>query len=213
MNLYPLIKPLFCLATVSVLAIACSAPPEAQSDSGNSDSSKSDTIAASATAETETTTDVPTEKAQHEGMEHGTSEHTSTEHAATEQTAEGHSGGVKQEVLRAGNVSIDLMNADNINTLPIGTTELMFAVTDPETGEPLDVENLVVENTMPMEGMEPMTSMVKVEPLETLGQYKVTTHFGMAGIWHLDVAVDHEHTDDDHPHHEGETRFTVEVVP
>jgi hypothetical protein len=64
---------------------------------------------------------------------------------------------------------------------------LVLQVVDPATNEPVEVENLEVDLSMPMDGMDPMTTMAIVEPGEEPGQYMVKTNLGMEGMWMMTV--------------------------
>ena len=72
-------------------------------------------------------------------------------------------------------------------SVPMGDAVLVLQVADAATNEPLEVENLAVDLSMPMDGMDPMTTMALVEAGESPGQYKVTTNLGMAGLWIMTV--------------------------
>ena len=72
-------------------------------------------------------------------------------------------------------------------TVPMGDAELVLQVVDPATNEPVEVENLEVDLSMPMEGMDDMTTMAIVEPGEEPGQYMVKTNLGMEGMWIMEV--------------------------
>ena len=69
----------------------------------------------------------------------------------------------------------------------MGDAELVLQVIDPATNEPVAVDDLQVDLSMPMDGMEPMTTMAIVEPGEETGQYKVMTNLGMEGMWMMEV--------------------------
>lgn len=85
-----------------------------------------------------------------------------------------------------GNVEITLLSPDAV---PMGDAELVVAVNDAATGEPVDTDNLEVEIFMPMEGMENMTAEAEVSPEAEPGQYKVTTYLGMEGMWAVNTTV------------------------
>lgn len=101
------------------------------------------------------------------------------------------------------NVDIALVSPED-GTVPMGDAELVVEVIDPATSEPVAVDDLQVDLSMAMDGMEPMTTMAVVEPGEQPGQYKVMTNMGMAGMWTMDVAS----TDPTMP---GEATFDIEV--
>jgi hypothetical protein len=81
---------------------------------------------------------------------------------------------------------------------------LVLEVRDPDTQEPLPVEDVAVDVTMPMPNMAPMTTMVQLEPAGQPGRFQVKTHFGMAGEWQIKVEVN----DPDYP---GQSLITVPV--
>ncbi|MEM6434607.1 MAG: FixH family protein [Cyanobacteria bacterium P01_D01_bin.115] len=87
-----------------------------------------------------------------------------------------------------GNVEITLVSPEE--TVPMGDAELVVAVQDASTGEPVTDANLLVDIYMPMDGMEPMVTEVDVSPDAEPGQYKVTTYFGMEGMWAINTIVD-----------------------
>lgn len=83
-------------------------------------------------------------------------------------------------------VAIALVTPEDA-TVPMGDAELVLQVVDPATNEPVEVENLEVDLSMPMEGMDDMTTMAIVEPGEEPGQYMVKTNLGMEGMWIMEV--------------------------
>lgn len=83
-------------------------------------------------------------------------------------------------------VAIALVTPEDA-TVPMGDAELVLQVVDPATNEPVEVENLEVDLSMPMEGMDDMTTMAVVEPGEEPGQYMVKTNLGMEGLWIMEV--------------------------
>jgi hypothetical protein len=83
-------------------------------------------------------------------------------------------------------VAIALVSPEDAS-VPMGDAELVLQVVDPATNEPVEVENLQVDLSMEMDGMEPMTTMAIVEPGEETGQYKVMTNLGMEGMWMMEV--------------------------
>ena len=90
------------------------------------------------------------------------------------------------EATSEGNVAITLVSPDAV---PMGDAELVVAVKDAATGEPVTTENLEVEIFMPMEGMEDMTTEAEISPDAEPGQYKVATYLGMAGMWAVNTTV------------------------
>ena len=83
-------------------------------------------------------------------------------------------------------VAIALVSPEDAS-VPMGDAELVLQVVDPATNEPVAVDDLQVDLSMPMDGMEPMTTMAIVEPGEETGQYKVMTNMGMEGMWMMEV--------------------------
>lgn len=93
----------------------------------------------------------------------------------------------------AGNVSIQLVSPKT-KTVKAGTEELILQVVDAATQSPLAVKQLVVDVTMPMKNMAPMTAMVDLKALPKPGQFRVKTHFGMKGDWVIKAQIkDAEH--------------------
>jgi len=90
------------------------------------------------------------------------------------------------EAPAAEGVAIALVSPEDAS-VPMGDAELVLQVVDPATNEPVEVEDLQVDLSMPMDDMEPMTTMAIVEPGEEPGQYKVMTNLGMEGLWIMDV--------------------------
>ena len=90
------------------------------------------------------------------------------------------------EAAESEGVEIALVTPEDA-TVPMGDTEMVLQVVDPATNEPVEVENLEVDLSMPMDGMDPMTTMAVVEPGAEPGQYKVMTNLGMEGMWIMEV--------------------------
>ncbi|MEO0490469.1 MAG: FixH family protein [Cyanobacteria bacterium J06659_2] len=90
------------------------------------------------------------------------------------------------ETPAAEGVAIALVSPEN-GSVPMGDAELVLQVVDPATNEPVEVEDLQVDLSMEMDGMDPMTTMAIVEPGEEPGQYKVMTNMGMEGMWMMEV--------------------------
>ncbi len=86
-----------------------------------------------------------------------------------------------------GNVEIALVNPDE--TVPMGDAELVVAVTDKATGEPVTTDNMAVEVYMPMDGMEPMLAEAEVTAAGEPGQYAIATYLGMEGMWVVNAEV------------------------
>ncbi|WP_346293203.1 FixH family protein [Sphaerothrix gracilis] len=90
------------------------------------------------------------------------------------------------EAPAAEGVAIALVSPED-GSVPMGDAELVLQVADSATNEPVEVEDLQVDLSMGMDGMEPMTTMAVVEPGEEPGQYKVMTNLGMQGMWMMEV--------------------------
>ncbi|WP_204137624.1 FixH family protein [Halomicronema sp. CCY15110] len=90
------------------------------------------------------------------------------------------------EAAASAGVAIALITPEDAS-VPMGDAELVLQVVDPATNEPVAVENLEVDLSMPMDGMDPMTTMAVVEPGAEAGQYKVMTNLGMEGMWMMTV--------------------------
>ena len=68
--------------------------------------------------------------------------------------------------------------------MPSGDAEVVVAVTDATTGEPVTTDNLNVNVYMTeMEGMEEMTAESEVTAGAEPGTYTVSTYLGMTGPW------------------------------
>lgn len=103
-----------------------------------------------------------------------------------------------------GNVEVAIVSPDPAKSFKSGSADLTLEVRDPDTQEPLPVEDVAVDITMPMANMAPMTTMVQLEPTAQPGQFLVKTHFGMAGEWQVKVEVND-------PDYKGQTLITVPV--
>jgi len=103
-----------------------------------------------------------------------------------------------------GDVEVAIVSPDPSNGFESGSAELTLEVRDPATQEPLAVDDVAVDITMPMANMAPMTTMVQLESADQPGQFRVKTHFGMAGDWQIKVEVND-------PDHTGQTLITVPV--
>lgn len=76
-------------------------------------------------------------------------------------------------------------------TLPTGDAEVVVAVTDAATGEPVTTDNLTVDvYMMAMEGMEKMATESEVTAGSAPGTYIVNTYLGMAGPWVVNSVLD-----------------------
>jgi len=101
-------------------------------------------------------------------------------------------------------IEVAIVDPDPTKGFKSGGAELILEVRDPDTQEPLPAKDVAVDVTMPMPNMEPMTTMVELEPTDKPGQFQVKTHFGMAGEWHIKVEVKD-------PDYAGQTMLTVPV--
>jgi len=54
----------------------------------------------------------------------------------------------------------------------------------------VDVGTVMLSASMPMPGMAPMFAESAVTPTSTKGRYDVSSNFGMAGTWRLQIAWD-----------------------
>ncbi len=76
-------------------------------------------------------------------------------------------------------------------TLPSGDAELVVAIKDAATGEPVATDNLSVDvYMMPIDGMEKMTAESEVTAGSEPGTYNVKTYLGMAGPWVVHSVLD-----------------------
>ncbi|MDA0267723.1 MAG: FixH family protein [Cyanobacteria bacterium] len=96
--------------------------------------------------------------------------------------------GMKGMDATSGNVEFTLLSP--AGSAPMGDAELTLAVTDSATGEPITTDNLAVDITMPMDGMDPMLTEVEVSPGSEPGQYTVATYFSMEGMWAINAVVE-----------------------
>ncbi|WP_204137623.1 efflux RND transporter periplasmic adaptor subunit [Halomicronema sp. CCY15110] len=88
-----------------------------------------------------------------------------------------------------GNVEVAIVEPDSTQSFKSGGADLVIEVRDPDTQEPLPVEDVTVDVTMPMPNMAPMTTMVQFEPTGQPGRFQIKTHFGMVGEWQIKVEV------------------------
>ena len=80
-----------------------------------------------------------------------------------------------------GDYEFSLVSPDSV---PSGDAEVVVAVVDAATGEPVATDNLSVDvYMMEMEGMEEMTAESEVTAGSEPGTYMVNTYLGMAGPW------------------------------
>ena len=98
-------------------------------------------------------------------------------------------------------VVIDLVNPD-AKDVKAGTAELTLQVRDASSKDPIAVEDLSVDVTMPMKNMAPMTTLVDLKALPEPGKYRVKTHFGMKGDWIVKAQVKDKK-------HQGRAQFTL----
>jgi multidrug efflux pump subunit AcrA (membrane-fusion protein) len=105
---------------------------------------------------------------------------------------------------RQGNVEVAIVEPDPTQSFKSGGADLVLEIRDPDTQEPLPVEDVTVDVTMPMPNMAPMTTMVQLEPAGQPGRFQVKTHFGMVGEWHINVEVND-------PDYKGQSLITVSV--
>ncbi|WP_346293695.1 efflux RND transporter periplasmic adaptor subunit [Sphaerothrix gracilis] len=103
-----------------------------------------------------------------------------------------------------GDVEIAIVEPDSTKSFKSGGADLLIEIRDPDTQEPLPVEDVAVDVTMPMPNMAPMTTMVQFEPTGQPGRFQVKTHFGMVGEWHIKVDVND-------PDYKGQALITVPV--
>ena len=99
---------------------------------------------------------------------------------------------------------IQLVSPSQPDQVPMGDAQLVLEVQDAKTGQPLKVEDIEVSATMPMEGEEPMSTKVEVEPDSQPGRFKVNTYFGMQGTWNVVATLKD-------PQHQGQEEFTLEI--
>lgn len=100
-----------------------------------------------------------------------------------------------------GTVAIELVspNSKDVNA---GTAELTLQVRDATSKDPIAVDELAVDVTMPMKNMAPMTTLVDLKALPEPGKYRVKTHFGMKGDWIVKAQVKDAK-------HKGRNQFTL----
>ncbi|MGI8933447.1 FixH family protein [Leptolyngbya sp. BC1307] len=80
-----------------------------------------------------------------------------------------------------GDYEFTLVSPEAVST---GDAEVVVAVKDAATGEPVATDDLAVDiYMMPMEGMERMATESEVTPGSEPGTYSVKTYLGMAGPW------------------------------
>ncbi len=103
-----------------------------------------------------------------------------------------------------GNVEVAIVEPDPTKSFKSGGADLLLEIRDPDTQEPLPVEDVTVDVTMPMPNMAPMTTMVQLEPAGQPGRFQIKTHFGMVGEWHIKVEVND-------PDYKGQSLITVAV--
>ena len=80
-----------------------------------------------------------------------------------------------------GDYEFSLVSPESV---PSGDAEVVVAIKDATTGEPVTTDNLSVDvYMMEMEGMEEMTAESEVMAGSEPGTYMVNTYLGMAGPW------------------------------
>ena len=70
-------------------------------------------------------------------------------------------------------------------------TDFTIRLKDGESGEVIAIapNNLVVDLTMPMKNMAPMTAKADISPASKPGEFKINTFLGMKGDWMLEATV------------------------
>lgn len=86
--------------------------------------------------------------------------------------------------VHSGNVDIALLSESD--ALKQGKGSFVLEFRGPG-GQLVDVGTVNIDATMPMAGMAPMFGETVVKASETTGRYEVTSDFGMAGTWRMDV--------------------------
>ena len=80
-----------------------------------------------------------------------------------------------------GDYEFSLVSPESV---PSGDAEVVVAITDATTGEPVTTDNLNVNVYMAeMEGMEEMTAESEVIAGAQPGTYRINTYLGMVGPW------------------------------
>jgi multidrug efflux pump subunit AcrA (membrane-fusion protein) len=105
--------------------------------------------------------------------------------------------------VKTNNIGIALVSPTVVES---GKAELIIALQDTQTGEPLAIaaDALEVKLTMPMKNMAPMIAKVQLGATDTPGEFKINTFFGMKGDWLLEATV----TD---AKHKGKTSLSLSV--
>ncbi|MGC1309336.1 MAG: FixH family protein [Phormidesmis sp.] len=100
-------------------------------------------------------------------------------------------GGMDMEGMEStseGDYEFSLVSPESV---PNGDAEIVVAVKDAATGEPVTTDNLSVDvYMMEMEGMDEMTAESEVTPGSEPGTYMVNTYLGMAGPWVVHSVLD-----------------------
>ena len=89
--------------------------------------------------------------------------------------------------VHSGDVDVVLLSAGDSIKQGKGTFVVEFHGAG---GAPVDVGTVTVGASMPMPGMAPMFGDCTVTPTATKGRYDVSSDFGMAGTWRLQIAWD-----------------------
>ena len=87
-----------------------------------------------------------------------------------------------------GDYEFSLVSPESV---PNGDAEIVVAIKDAATGEPVTTDNLSVDvYMMEMEGMDEMTAESEVTAGPEPGTYTVNTYLGMAGPWVVHSVLD-----------------------
>jgi hypothetical protein len=89
--------------------------------------------------------------------------------------------------VKAGSLNVMLLGPGEALKQGKGNFVLEFRDAD---GSLADVGTVMVGASMPMPGMAPMFGEVVVTPTSSKGRYDVSSDFGMAGTWRLQVTWD-----------------------
>jgi hypothetical protein len=89
---------------------------------------------------------------------------------------------------RSGNVMVSLFS--DTGEVREDSNNFALEFRDAETNEPISVENLQIQASMPMPGMAPMFGDVSTNASTTPGRYEFTADLDMVGGWNLIVTFD-----------------------
>ena len=95
--------------------------------------------------------------------------------------------GAEIQTIRAGDIEIVVSAPEGI--LRTGRTEFVLQFQSATTGQAVDVGAVRVAAVMSMPGMV-MSSDVAVTPTGTVGEYRASGQFGMAGAWNMSIEWD-----------------------